>query len=685
LIVGGSAETLGSEVRDGGINFAVYAPRASRLTLCLFDAAGAETQRLDLPEEAGGIWHGFVPGLEAGQRYGYRAHGAYAPWAGLRFNPEKLLLDPYARELDGTMIWDDAVFDYDLSFGTETLVASQLDSARFVPKSIARATVAEPASHHRVAMADMLIYELNVRGFTMRHPAIGEAERGRIEALKTPQILAYLQSLGITSVELMPIHAFVDEEFLIARGLHNFWGYNTVAFFAPASRYLGPAGVSGLRATVDALHAANIEVLLDVVYSHTAEGGRLGPTLGFRGLANSSYYRLAADESGEYVNDTGCGNTINADDAMTRRLIVDSLAYWTTDIGIDGFRFDLGSILGRDSHGFNREHALFEEIGSAPALRDAKLIAEPWDVGPVGYQLGNFPLCWAEWNDQYRDAVRRFWRLDPALAPAFARRVHGSADIFEPGGRAPTASVNFVASHDGFTTADLVSYSERHNEANGEDNRDGHDHNFSCSHGAEGPSDDPAIVRLRRRHRLNLLATLLLSQGTPMLLAGDEFGHSQHGNNNAYAQDNETGWLDWAGAEADPGFVAAVRGLADVRRQLPLLRQAAYRHGDPAASTGRKDIEWFDPSGGPIAEEAWAATDALGLLLSRPDAAPPQDPARAVCLLFNLREAACEFRLPPIAADGAWTARFASADEPPRIAARGVAIGGFSIACLSFA
>jgi glycogen operon protein len=425
--------------------------------------------------------------------------------------------------------------------------------------------------------------------------------------------------------------------------------------------------------------------VLDVVFNHTAETGRLGPTISFRGLANAEYYRLRPEDPGGYINDTGCGNTINADSAVVRRLIVDSLRHWVRDIGVDGFRFDLASVLGRTATGFSREHPLFAGIAADSVLAGCKLIAEPWDIGPGGYQLGAFPKGWAEWNDQFRDGARRFWRGDEGSAAPLARRIHGSSDIFEGSGRGPPASVNFVASHDGFTTADLVSYAERHNEANGEGNRDGHEHNFSANHGVEGATDDPAILAARRRHRLNLLATPLLAQGTPMLLAGDELGHSQSGNNNAYAQDNEIGWLDWSGLEKDRGFFEEICALARLRRELPLLRQSQYRHGEPAASTGLKDILWFDTGGMPLEAEAWRHTRTLGLLLSRPDSwSAAEHPALAVALLVNSGNADCEFQLPAIASPAGWRCRWSSDAEQGAMSGERCPLGAFAIACLSY-
>jgi glycogen operon protein len=685
LILTGSSEAFGASVVDGGVNFAVYAPEASRLELCLYDAPGREFARHDLPAQTAGVWHGFVPGIGVGQAYGYRAHGSYAPEAGLRFNPHKLLLDPWTRALSGEFRWDDAVFDFDRRESHDRWSMNLLDSAPYVPKSVVTVPRRGAVTHRLVPPGDSVIYELNVRGFSMRHPALEESHRGRIGALGEVPVIDYLKALGVTSVELMPMHALIDEEFLTRRGLRNFWGYNPLAFSVPEPRLLGADGISGLTRAIDALHDAGIEVLLDVVYNHTAEGGSHGPSLCFRGLANAVWYRLAADSPGVYINDTGCGNTINTGHPVVRRLIVDSLAYWAREVGIDGFRFDLATILGRSPDGFSPTHPLFAEIRAAPELADVKLIAEPWDLGPGGYQLGGFPGNWAEWNDQFRDTVRRFWRQDPGVAPDFARRVHGSADIFEHGGRGPAASINFIASHDGFTTADLVSFDARHNDANGEQNRDGHEHNFSTNHGVEGDTTDTIVNAARRRHRLNLLATLLLSQGTPMLLAGDEFGNSQAGNNNAYAQDNEIGWLDWSALDRDPAFFSEVAALVQLRRELPLLRQRRFRHGDHSAATGRADIEWFGGDGLPIDGEHWPSIGVLGVLLSRPDKAADNyyGEGLAVSILYNVLDEAYEFSLPAIDREGSWHCRYSSAGI---LAQSGTStlLPAFSIACLEF-
>lgn len=662
VIQPGRADDLGATWDGEGVNFAVYSARAESVELCLFDGRGGQTLRVDLPGQSDGVWHGYLPGCSPGQRYGYRAHGEYSPEKGLRFNPQKLLVDPYARELAGGVTWQPAVFDYDPKHRRMRLVASVEDSAPCVPKSVVQGASIAASTRCRIPWGETLIYETNVRGYTMRHPAVGELDRGTFRGMCNRKVLEYLKSLGVTSVELMPVQSFVDEEFLVAKGLGNFWGYNTLGFFAPDRRLLGGGHLAEFKEMVNAIHDMNIEVILDVVFNHTAEGGKLGPTFSFRGIDNRSYYRLAADDAGEYVNDTGCGNTVDTEQPVVRRLIRDCLAYWVGEMGVDGFRFDLASILGRTYTGFDRDHPFFAALREEPLLADVKLIAEPWDIGPGGYRLGGFPADWAEWNDRFRDASRRFWRADPGVAPELARRVHGSADLFEASGRQPHASINFVTSHDGFTLADCVSYLHRHNEANGEANRDGHVENHSLNYGIEGPTDDPETRARRRRHRLNLLTTLLFSQGTPMLLAGDEFGNSQNGNNNAYCQDNATGWLDWSGLEQDPEFTDTVRGLIRLRRELPLLRQTEYRHGQ-SDETGLADIAWFDPTGAAMTEDAWNAAQSLGLMLAatRGSGRPAHGGGiHAVAILFNASKHDVLFTLPKLEFPGTWLEKYST-------------------------
>ena len=647
MLENGHHDALGATVHADGVNFALWSGSAEAVELCLFDEQGRQVHCLPLPGHHSGVWFGFLPGGRPGQRYGYRVHGAWDPGKGLRHNPAKLLLDPYARRLDGGFHWHPSLLDSrPASLGGWR--RDETDSAPCMPRCVvdpepARKPVVRPA----VPWSSAVIYEANVRGYTMRHPDLPEADRGRFRGMSNGRILEYLKALGITSLELMPVHAMLDEPFLVEKGLRNFWGYNSIQFFAPQERLGGSDPVAEFREMVDAIHDAGIEVILDVAYNHTAEGGAGGPTLCYRGIDNLAYYRTEPDAPGRYVNDTGCGNTFNTDHIRPQNLVLDSLRYWHREMGVDGFRFDLATILGRTAHGFSKPHSLLNRIGADPELERAKLIAEPWDPGPGGYQLGRFPTEWAEWNDRYRDSVRRFWRGDPDQDAEFARRIHGSADLFEASGRNPSASINFVAAHDGFTLLDVVSYERRHNEANGEDNRDGHRHNFSCNHGVEGPTDDPEIERTRRQQRLNLLATLMFSQGTPMLLGGDEFGNSQDGNNNAYAQDNETGWLDWSGIDRDPGFLEAVRELVRLRRATPLLRQARYVHGRMPVDSGWCDIEWLHPDGRPMLDQDWNSNRQLALLFSiRPDQRDVSPIVEAVAILFNASEQDVEFALP---------------------------------------
>jgi glycogen operon protein len=666
----GRAPALGATLEKSGAAFAVCSDRAERIELCFFDPQQNEVAKLELPGRDGDVFHGFVPSCPAGQSYGYRVHGPYQPGQGLRFNPAKLLLDPYAREISHDNIHSDTMLAYADGNPDADEAISHTDSGPFAPKSIVTAAATPSASlAARRVWAETVIYEANVRGLTMQHPDLTESERGTFRGLCNGQILRHLRALGITAIELLPVHAFFDEAFLTARGLRNFWGYNSIGFFAPHPRY-ATARDSGFSAStefqlmVDALHDHSIEVILDVVYNHTAEGNRFGPTLSFRGIDNLGYYRVAADAPGRYINDTGCGNTLNADSPMVQKLVIDSLSYWAGDLGVDGFRFDLAPILGRRGDGFQADHPLLQGIVNAPALAGRRLIAEPWDVGPGGYQLGRFPAPFAEWNDKYRDAARKFWCGDGGQSAEFARRLHGSADIFEATGRGPSASINFITSHDGFTLRDLVSYETRHNEANGEENRDGHKHNYSRNHGVEGETDDPAILAVRRRQRLNLLATLLLSQGTPMLLAGDELGNGQLGNNNAYAQDNPLGWVDWSGLEDDPAFITSVAQLIELRQRIPLLRQPFYVHGETRNRDEQRNIEWLGPGGQFLDDGEWSRLRSLTLMLVDPS--PPNEiSVDAVAVLMNADEAASNFRLPVATGRRSWRCVFSTSEREP--------------------
>lgn len=648
----GYTDRSGATPDSDGTNFAVWSDVAERVELCLFDEQRNQVS-LDLPCCDGGVWHGFVPHCKAGQRYGFRVHGPWQPAKGLRCNPAKVLLDPYALVLDGEFDWTGNVFDYKQQ-KDGSLIACTRDNTMAVPLSVVRDRNDHPASHFRIPWAETIVYECNLRGFTMRHPAVPEADRGRFAGMRNREVLEYLKALGVTSVELMPVLAFIDEHHLFSKGLRNYWGYNTVSFFAPMQRYGAAEPVAELQEMIGAIHDAGLEVLLDVAYNHTGEGDGTGPTVGFRGIDNLAYYRTEPEYPGRYINDTGCGNTINADHPRVQSLILDSLKYLHRDIGFDGFRFDLAPILGRHPDGFSTAHPLLTQISGDPALSSAKLIAEPWDPGPGGYQLGNFPHRWGEWNDRFRDTVRRFWRGDANQSGDLAKRIHGSSDIFEARGRPPSTSINKITAHDGFTLADVVSYEQRHNDANGEKNRDGHAHNFSCNYGAEGPTDDEAINALRRRQRLNMLATLLFSQGTPMLLAGDELGQSQGGNNNAYAQDNEIAWINWSNIDTDPAFLDAVRRMIALRRANSQLRMRDYVHEVQDAGITDTRFQWFDEFANPLVGAGWTNRRVFSVVVANSDGA---------CLLaINSDEQAIDLQLP--ISNAYWQLQFSTFDAP---------------------
>ncbi len=616
----------------------------------------------------------------AGQHYGYRIHGPYDPAKGLRCNAAKLLLDPYAREIAGELNWHPAIFDY-VGGGDEMLINSR-DSAPYVPKSVVRATIEDtitPAP--RIPWADTVFYECNVRGYTMLHPAIEEASRGTFDGLRQKDVLQYLKALGVTSVELMPVHTFVDEHHLVELGLRNFWGYNTVGFFAPMQRYARGDSVSEFRDMVRALHEAGLEVILDVAYNHTGEGNHLGPSLSFRGIDNLAYYRTQPGDQGVYINDTGCGNTVDFDHIRVRQMMLDSLEYWTSTMGVDGFRFDLATVLGRRRDGFSPTHPVLSDISNHPALRNAKLIAEPWDPGPGGYQLGHFPPRWAEWNDRFRDDVRQFWRGDDGKSGDLAMRLRGSADLFEASLRRPLASVNLITAHDGFTLRDTVSYEHRHNEANGEDNRDGHAHNYSSNYGAEGETSDDGINAIRRRQRLNLLATLLLSQGTPLLLAGDEFGNTQNGNNNGYAQDNETCWLDWTLIDDDPDFLEQVRELIWLRREYALLRIDDYVHGLLKQHPGTIEMRWINKHGEAKKSEEWAVSDTFAVLIEETSTG---EPGSALVIIINRDNEALNLTLPETRNAANWHRAFSTAGpSDAKVAGREVTVPALSVTLLT--
>ncbi|GAB4355880.1 MAG: glycogen debranching protein GlgX [Immundisolibacter sp.] len=645
-----------------GVNFALFSEHADKVELCLFDRSGRrELQRITLPERTNHVWHGYLPEARPGLLYGYRVHGPYEPTRGHRFNPHKLLLDPYAKDIAGTLRWCDAHFGYRLNHRQADLSFDRRDNAAGMPKC----RVIDPAfswgddRRPNIDWHDMVVYELHVRGLTMQHPDVPAPLRGTYAGLATAPIIDYLQRLGITTVELLPVHSFIDDRRLVENGLRNYWGYNSIGFFSPDHRYSASGNVGEFKTMVKTLHSAGIEVILDVVYNHTAEGNQLGPTLSFRGIDNAAYYRLMPDDARYYMDFTGCGNTLNLQHPHVLQLIMDSLRYWVTEMHVDGFRFDLASALARELYEVDRLGAFFDVLHQDPVLSQVKLIAEPWDLGMGGYQVGNFPPGWAEWNDRYRDTMRAYWKGDGGLIGEFAQRFTGSSDLYETSGRTPNASVNFITAHDGFTLHDLVSYNDKHNEANLEDNRDGTDNNLSWNCGAEGPTDDEAINALRARQKRNLLATLLLSQGVPMLVAGDEMGRTQGGNNNAYCQDNPISWLDWEHADAE--LAAFVRRLIELRRGHPVFHRRQFFQGRSIHGADIKDIHWLKPDGTDMSDHEWGHEFArcLGVFLSG-EALTERDrrgrPLRDdnFLVLFNAHHDTLAFQLPAARPGARW-------------------------------
>ncbi|RXR06607.1 glycogen debranching protein GlgX [Pseudoxanthomonas composti] len=642
---------------DGlGVNFALYSANATRVELCLFDERGREQERISLPEYTDEVWHGYLPDARPGQLYGYRVHGPYEPHAGHRFNPNKLLLDPYAKQLVGELKWAPQLFGYIIGHKDKDLSFDRRDSAAYMPKC----AVVDPAftwgedRRPQIPWNETVIYEAHVRGLSMRHPDVPEAMRGTFSGLKTDALVEHIRSLGVTAVELMPVHAFVDDQYLLDQGLRNYWGYNTLAFFAPHPRYMATRSINEFKQMVARLHHAGLEVILDVVYNHTAEGNELGPTLSFKGIDNSSYYRLAPERR-YYINDTGTGNTFDLTNAGALRMVNDSLRYWLAQMHVDGFRFDLATILGREHHGFDPSGGFLDAVRQDALMSQAKLIAEPWDIGPGGYQVGGFPPGWAEWNDKFRDNTRAFWRGDEGQLAELATRLTGSADLFNHRGRRPNASINFVTAHDGFTLRDLVSYEHKHNQANGEGNRDGGDHNISCNYGAEGDTDDAVINDLRLRQQRNFLATLFFSQGTPMLLAGDEFSRSQQGNNNAYCQDNDLTWLDWDAAQRPEAreLTDFVRKLAALRRHYPLLHRKRFFDGKFDQELGIKDVTWLAPEGHEMRDADWHNPQARALMMRMDGRAPASGLREAasnttLLMLVNADPEEIQFALPEV-------------------------------------
>ena len=641
----------------------MFSAHATAVELCIFDTeGGTELERIMLPEFTDEIWHGYVEGVGPGDAYGYRVHGPYAPGEGHRFNPNKLLLDPYAKEFVGQLEWNHACFGYTIGAGDHDLSFNELDSAPYVPKCVIVDSTFDWKQNARplVPWDRTIIYETHVRGFTARHPAVAETLRGTFAGLSTPEVIDYVKALGVTTVELMPVQSFVRDSLLLERGLTNYWGYNTIGFFAADPRYCANPlnGVREFKEMVARVHDAGLEVILDVVYNHTAEGNERGPTLSFKGIDNTSYYRLAPDRR-YYINDTGTGNTLNLSHPRVIQMVTDSLRYWVQEMHVDGFRFDLGTILAREPDGFDNRSGFLKVCSQDPVLSTVKLIAEPWDCGPGGYQVGRFPPGWAEWNDQYRDTVRDFWRGESSAAEV-APRLFGSADLFDHLGRKPHASVNFVTAHDGFTLNDLVSYNERHNEANGEENRDGHEHNRSWNCGAEGDTDDEEVKTLRRRQMRNFLATLLLSQGTPMLLAGDEFARTQRGNNNAYCQDNELSWVDWALSSSHYDQVNFVRTLTHLRARYPILRRSRFLSAKLNESIGLKEITWINASGAEMEPAQWAdkGMQCFGMLLdgrAQPTGLKQRGIDATLLLILNAHHDLVNFTLPGLEGDERWT------------------------------
>ncbi len=600
---------LGANWDGLGVNFALFSANATKVELCLFDESGqTEVERIELPEFTDEVWHGYVHDARPGTTYAYRVHGPYAPEEGHRFNPNKLLLDPYARAHVGELSWHPEVFGYTIGAEGDDLSFDERDSAPFMPKC----RVVDPAftwgraKKPSVPWERTIFYETHVRGFTKKHPLVPEAMRGTFAGLAVKEVVDYVKSLGVTSVELLPIHTFINDDYLLNKGLTNYWGYNTIGFFAPDPRYAHNAAFAfaEFKEMVARLHDAGLEVILDVVYNHTAEGNERGATLSFKGIDNASYYRLMPDQKRFYINDTGTGNTMNLSHPRVIQMVTDSLRYWAQEMQVDGFRFDLGTILAREPDGFDHQSGFLKACSQDPVLSGVKLIAEPWDCGPGGYQVGEFPPGWAEWNDKFRDTTRDFWKGD--VAPkAFAPRLCASADMFNKRGRKPWASVNFLTAHDGFTLNDAVSYNEKHNEANGEDNKDGTDSNRSWNSGVEGPTEDEAICTLRNRQMRNMMATLLLSQGTPMILAGDEFARTQDGNNNAYCQDNDVSWVNWDVGEKGVSMIAFVRKLTQLRHDYPILRRGRFMTGDMNEELEVRDVTWINASGQEMSGGDW--------------------------------------------------------------------------------
>ena len=672
---------LGATWDGAGVNFAIFSEHSTKVDLCLFDSqdAKAESTRITMPEHTDQVWHAYLPDVEPGQLYGYRLHGPYEPTKGHRFNPHKLILDPYAKAIGREIAWDDSLFSYQIGHADADLSYDTRDSAPFAPLAsvIDSAFTWGDDRPPRTPWHKTLIYELHVKGFTMRNPEVPEKQRGTYAGVASEASIQHLLSLGVTAVELMPVHHFVDDRHLTERGLHNYWGYNTLAYFAPELRYASShsprKSVQEFKMMVRSLHASGIEVILDVVYNHTGEGSPLGPTLSMRGADNASYYRLAPDPR-YYMDFTGCGNTLNMQHPRVLQLIMDSLRYWVTEMRVDGFRFDLASTLARELFAVNKLGAFFDIIHQDPILSQVKLIAEPWDVGEGGYQVGNFPVLWTEWNGKYRDCVRRFWKGDGGTASEFATRLSGSSDLYAWSGRLPYASINFITCHDGFTLQDLVSYNDKHNQANGEDNKDGANDNNSWNCGVEGPTNDVAILDLRERQKRNLLATLFLSQGVPMICGGDELSHSQNGNNNAYCQDNELTWVNWELNERQQIFLAFARKVASIWTEQPVFQRRRFFLGRAIRGSDIKDLSWFNPMGVEMTDADWNAgfVKCLGVrlagdLIGDVDERGEMVVGETLLLLLNAHHETISFVLPATKPEHHWERLLDTADPSGEI------------------
>ncbi|MFN0017632.1 MAG: glycogen debranching protein GlgX [Pirellulaceae bacterium] len=670
---------LGATFDGAGVNFSLFSEHASKVELCFFDSPESKTEsrRFELPEHTDQVWHGYLPDAELGQLYGFRVHGPYEPAKGHRFNPHKVLLDPYAKAIGRDLTWDDSLWGYKIGDTEADLSFDNRDSAPFCPLAAVVDTAFTWGDDRapRTPWHKTFIYEAHVKGLTYRHPDVPEEKRGTYAGLATEAVIQHLQSLGVTAIELLPIHFFLDDRHLVDKNLRNYWGYNTLGFFAPTPRYGAKDSpqsvIQEFKMMVRTLHAAGIEVILDVVYNHTAEGNHMGPTLAFRGIDNASYYRLAEDPR-YYIDFTGCGNGFRMTHPRILQLIMDSLRYWVTEMHVDGFRFDLASALARELFEVDKLGAFFDIIHQDPVLSQVKLIAEPWDVGPGGYQVGNFPVGWTEWNGKYRDCVRKFWKGDGGTVNEFATRLVGSSDLYAWNGRLPHASINFITCHDGFSLQDLVSYDGKHNEANGEENRDGANDNCSWNCGIEGPTDDESIQQLRERQKRNLIATLLLSQGVPMLLAGDELSHAQAGNNNSYCQDNELNWLNWNLDEPQKNFLDFVRQVTRIWKEQPVFQRRKFFQGRPIRGNGIKDLSWFGPDGQEMSDEAWDAgyVKCLGVRLAGDEISERNEREEpllgdTLLLLLNAHHEEIAFILPAARPEHRWLLLLDTACESP--------------------